>query len=60
MLNNLIYLLPVICVALGGMVALAAEPFLSDETSTRFFLGFLLSLSLLVLLRFTTQRLVCF
>ncbi len=31
MLNNIIYLLPVICVALGGMVVLAAEPFFSDD-----------------------------
>ena len=30
-MNNIIYLLPVICVVLGGMVALAAEPFFSDE-----------------------------
>jgi len=31
MMNNVIYLLPVICIALGGMVTLAAEPFLGDE-----------------------------
>ena len=31
MINNIIYLLPVICVVLGGMVALAAEPFLDNE-----------------------------
>ena len=31
MMNNIIYLLPVICVVLGGMVALAAEPFFGDE-----------------------------
>ena len=31
MINNIIYLLPVICVVLGGMVALAAEPFFDDE-----------------------------
>ena len=31
MLNNLVYLLPVILVVLGGMVALAAEPFFDDE-----------------------------
>ena len=31
MLSNLVYLLPVIFVVLGGMVALAAEPFLRDE-----------------------------
>ena len=30
-MNNIIYLLPVICVVLGGMVALAAEPFFGDE-----------------------------
>ena len=30
-MSNILYLLPVICVALGGMVALAAEPFFSDE-----------------------------
>ena len=31
MLSNLVFLLPVIFVVLGGMVALAAEPFLRDE-----------------------------
>ena len=31
MLSNLVYLLPVICIVLGGMVAFAAEPFLDDE-----------------------------
>ena len=31
MLNNLVYLLPVLFVVLGGMVALASEPFFDDE-----------------------------